>query len=320
LLVLLRSASSIFDAAIALAETLQGRSHHSSYGWAGVEVAGAVQQLATAASGMAMAIAQGHQGVNLQALDQAMAAVDDQLTGRQQVSETSTPEPAKVCDLQGIARALQVVARQIHSAADGLARVDRPSITTLDAEVRRQTWPARLDVITSRLRDNLTIRSLIFRHALRPGVTATAAAALPPLLGLLHGTWVALTAMVILKPNCGGIYQQAKLRGRNLILGFEPCTEALEAILRALATTVRRGHLLIGSSGCDASLGTAQPFIRQLTDAAVVKAATEPLKKPKDDAMPGIVALRAELDRLADEVVGMARALTPGQQPHGGRG
>ena len=53
--------------------------------------------------------------------------------------------------------------------------------------------PARLDAITSRLRDNLTFRSLTFRHALRLGVTATAAAALPPLLGLPHGALVALT-------------------------------------------------------------------------------------------------------------------------------
>jgi uncharacterized membrane protein YccC len=511
LLVLLRSASSVFDATIALAETLEGPSHHSSYAWVQVEVEDAVQQLAAAAFELATAIVQGYEGVDLRALDQATTAVDDKLTGRQQGSQTSTQECAEVFELQGIARALQVVTRQVHGAADSLARVNRPPMTAPDAEIGRQTRPARLDVITSRLQDNLTFRSLTFRHALRLGVTATAAAALPTLMGLPHGAWVALTALVILKPNFGGTYQQAKQRvvgtvagsvvgailaaaitgllardlflmlfgilafsliarnyglgvlfltpfivllldtvqpggwevaavrsldtviggvlalvagyllwpswererlpeqlartiatnrdyflgviagyrgqtsdpgvlrsarrqaqlenanaaaafqrflsepevqrgsigsayalvtynqrfydgvttlavnlpvmtGRNILLGLEPFTEALEVILRTLEKVVRRRRLLTGCPACDASLRTAQTSIRQLTATAVAKAATEQSERLNDDAMPGIMALRSELDRLADEVVGMARALTPGQQRHGDPG
>jgi hypothetical protein len=40
---------------------------------------------------------------------------------------------------------------------------------------------------------------------------------------------------------------------------------------------------------------------------AVAKAATEQSDRLIDDATPGIMALRSELDRLADEVVGMSR-------------
>jgi hypothetical protein len=49
----------------------------------------------------------------------------------------------------------------------------------------------------------------------------------------------------------------------------------------------------------------------------MANAATEQPDRLNDDAIPGIMALRSELDRLADEVVGMSRALDPGKQRHG---
>ena len=508
LLVLLRSASSLFDATIALAETLEGPSHHSSYARVRAEVEDAVQQLAAAATELATAIMQGHEGVDLRALDQATAAVGDKLTGRQQGSQASAQDCAEVFDLQSIARALQVVTRQVHGAADMLARVDGLPLTAQHSEVGRQTRRARLDVVTSRLQDNLTFRSLTFRHALRLGVTATAAAALPTLLNLPHGAWVALTAMVILKPNFGGTYQQAKQRvvgtvtgsvvgailaaaitkllaldlllmlfgilafslmarnyglgvlfltpfivlllntvqpgdwevaairsfdtviggllallagyllwpswererlpeqlartiaanrdyflgviagyrgqtsdlgalrsarrqaqlenanaaaafqrllsepevqhgpmgstyalvtynqrfydgvttlavnlpavtGRDILPGLATFTKSMEVMLRTLENAVQSGRLPAEFPACDASLGAAQASIRQLTATGVAKAATEQSDRLNDDATPDIVALRSELDRLADEVVGMSRALNPRKQRHG---
>lgn len=507
LLVLLRSASSTLDATIALAETLEGLSHDTYYARVRAEVEDAVQQLAAAATELATAIMQGHEDVDLRALDQATAAVDGQLTGRQQVSQTSTQECTKVFDLRNIASALQVVTRQVHGAADILARADRPLMTTPYSKLGSQARRARLGVVISRLRDNLTFRSLTFRHALRLGVTATAAAALPTLLSLPHGAWVALTAMVILKPNFGGTYQQAKQRvvgtvtgsvigavlaaaitkllaldlllmlfgilafslmarnyglgvmfltpfivlllntvqpgdwevaavrsfdtviggllallagyllwpswererlpeqlartiaanrdyflsvvagyreqtghpvtlrstrtqaqvenanaaaafqrllsepevqhgpigptyalvtynqrfydgvttlavnlpavtDRDILPGLATFTKSMEVMLRTLENAVQSGRLPAEFPACDASLGAAQTSIRQLTPTAVAKAGIEQSDRPNDDATPGIMALRSELDRLADEVVGMSRALNPGKQRH----
>ena len=111
LLVLLRSANSIFDAAIALAETLEEPSHHAYYARVRGEVEDAVQQLAAAATELATAIMQGHDGVDLRALDQATAAVGDRMTALQQSLQASAQDFAEVFDLQSIARALQVVTR-----------------------------------------------------------------------------------------------------------------------------------------------------------------------------------------------------------------
>ena len=196
LLVLLRSARSIFDATIALAETLEGPFHHAHDARGRAKIEGAVQQLAATVAALATAIMQEHDGLDLKALDQATVAVDHELTGRQQVVQAAAQDHAEVFDLKSIARALQVVTRQVHTAADNLAQVDLPT-TAQHAGIGRRTSRVRLDVVVSQLQDNLTFRSLAFRHALRLGVTATAAATLPLLLSLPHGAWVALTAIVI---------------------------------------------------------------------------------------------------------------------------
>jgi uncharacterized membrane protein YccC len=503
LLVLLRSASSVFDATIALAETLEGPSHRASYAGVRSEVEDAVQQLAAAFSALATAIAQGHDGLDLRALDQATAAVGDKLTGRQQVSPAPAQDIADTFELKGIARALQVVTQRVHTAVNILARTDRLQMTARDSGVGRQIRRARQDIV-SRMRDNLTFRSLTFRHALRLGVTATAAAALPPLLSLPHGAWVALTAMVILKPNFGGTYQQAKQRvvgtvagsvvgavlaaaithvialdlllalcgmlafsliarnyglgvlfltpfivlllntvqpddwevaafrsldtiiggvlallagyllwpswererlpeqlartiaanrdyflgviaryrgqtsdpdglramrmqaqlenanaaaafqrllgepevqhgpigptyalvtynqrfydgvttlavnlptvgSRGVLPGIESFAKALEGMLRTLESAVQRGRLPTDCPACDSSLGVAQASIRQLTTADMATAAMGHPEGLNDDATPGVRALKSELDRLAAEVVGMARALSQGK-------
>jgi hypothetical protein len=49
-----------------------------------------------------------------------------------------------------------------------------------------------------------------------------------------------------------------------------------------------------------------------LTTADVAMAANGQPEGLNNEARPGIVALKSELDRLADEVVGMAKALTLG--------
>jgi uncharacterized membrane protein YccC len=107
------------------------------------------------------------------------------------------------------------------------------------------------------------------------------------------------------------------MSGRNILLGFETFTEALEVTLHTLENVVRRGRLLTGCPASDASLSAAQASIHQLSTTDLAKAMTEQSARPNDDAMLSIVALRSELERLADEVVGMAKALSTGKYRHG---
>ncbi|HEX6749860.1 MAG TPA: FUSC family protein [Longimicrobium sp.] len=56
------------------------------------------------------------------------------------------------------------------------------------------------------LRENLTLRSVTLRHALRVGVTAAAATALAHVLGVERGYWVTLTALIVLQPSAGATW------------------------------------------------------------------------------------------------------------------
>jgi hypothetical protein len=91
----------------------------------------------------------------------------------------------------------------------------------------------------------------------------------------------------------------------------------MEVMLRTLENAVQNGHFPGEFPACDASLNAAQAYIRQLATMGVANAAMEQPDRLNDDAIPGIAALRSELDRLVDEVVGMSRALNPGNQRHG---
>jgi uncharacterized membrane protein YccC len=105
--------------------------------------------------------------------------------------------------------------------------------------------------------------------------------------------------------------------GRDILPDLETFTKSMEVMLRMLENAVQSGRLPAEFPACDASLGAAQASIRQLSATGVTRAAAEQSDRLHDNAIPGIAALRSELDRLADEVVGMSRAPDPGNQRHG---
>jgi uncharacterized membrane protein YccC len=505
LLVLLRSASSVFDAAIALAEILQESLRHAQNGRVPAEVEDTVRELAAVVAELATAIMQGHDGVDLRSLDQAAAAVGDRMAALQQRIQASAQGSAEIFDLQNTAHALQVVHKHVHAAVDILAQHGGVPMAVTRPGVGRQSRRVRAGI--SLLKDNLTFRSVTYRHALRLGVTATAAVAFYILIGLPHGAWVPLTAMVILKPNFGGTYQQAKQRvvgtvagsvmgailaaavtkllaldlilvlfgilafsliarnyglgvlfltpfivlllntvqpgdwevaairsfdtviggllallagyllwpswererlpaqlaraiaanrtyfleviagyrgqtshptalrstrtqaqlenanaaaafqrlmsepeaqhgpigpiyalatynqrfydgvttlvvnlpaihGRDILAGLETLTKQMEAMLRALEDAVRSGRFLTTLPACDAGFGVAKTHIHELTTTYIAEAAMEQGYRLSDNASRDIAFLSSELDRLADEVVGMSRAVNLGEQRH----
>jgi hypothetical protein len=90
--------------------------------------------------------------------------------------------------------------------------------------------------------------------------------------------------------------------------------------LRDLAETVRSGRRPASLPAFDASRDAAHDAIRELMTTGATKPATEPSDRLNGDVSHEVAALSSELDRLADEVVGMSKAvglvehpcLTPG--------
>jgi site-specific recombinase XerD len=107
----------------------------------------------------------------------------------------------------------------VHAAAEALQRdaADGPKRQPLSLDALFAPEP--VDGALEKLRANLTLRSLIFRHALRVGVAAALAVAITQTFGLTRGYWVTLTLLLILKPDFGGTRQRVVSRVAGTLLG-----------------------------------------------------------------------------------------------------
>ena len=81
------------------------------------------------------------------------------------------------------------------------------------------------------IRDNLTLRSKGFRHALRWGTALGFGVALYHVLGLgEHGYWIPLTTLFVLKPEAGLTWERIAMRAAGTVLGLVIATPLAMAI------------------------------------------------------------------------------------------
>ena len=81
------------------------------------------------------------------------------------------------------------------------------------------------------LRDNLTLASPSFRHALRWGSALGAAVAIYRLVDLQgHGYWIPLTVLFVLKPSTNDTWERAAMRTAGTIAGLVLATALAEAL------------------------------------------------------------------------------------------
>lgn len=197
------------------------------------EIQQAIEQLASALQQMAGAIANGKSSVHLGDLDRALEALNhQQQTLQAQLNQRLVPSQADgdiaITSLSKICNTLTRLAEQIHADAELIAILQRgDASTTTEPAWRKAPLPPQnvsskrsaLNSILEPLRTNLTIHSVLFRHALRLAIVATIAEILASILQIPSGYWITLTAVVALKPNYGGTYQTTLQRVLGTILG-----------------------------------------------------------------------------------------------------
>jgi uncharacterized membrane protein YccC len=93
----------------------------------------------------------------------------------------------------------------------------------------QQTSPLWLDA----LRSNLTLRSVMFRHALRLSAVVTLDVLLMPLLHVTHGYWLAMTSIIVLRPFAGETVRRSSERVLGTVTG---------GILAAVLTAILPGQ------------------------------------------------------------------------------
>jgi hypothetical protein len=85
-------------------------------------------------------------------------------------------------------------------------------------EARFGPRPQKFDPVAE-IRNNLSLRSNSFRHALRIGVATAIAGLIASAIHLVRGYWIPMTVVIVLKPNFGGTWQRAAQRITGTVLG-----------------------------------------------------------------------------------------------------
>ena len=121
------------------------------------------------------------------------------------------------------ARALAGQLRAIDSLIDAAvsARRSRPAGAEVVRSARRVSAHGVQGVValSERMAANLTPRSDAFRHAIRLAVVITAATALAHAVGLGRGYWLALTAVIVLRPEFSITFTRGVARAIGTLLG-----------------------------------------------------------------------------------------------------
>lgn len=232
LLMLTEIADQLFISTAALSEVLE--SHRAGEPWeqSRVHIQHTVEQLAKSCRTLAAAISssQSKARVNLWQLDRALDHLKGELKKLRKATSKRQVDYSMLLVVNYIVGLADRLGHYMHAAADITAgygdspRRQRRDIFTVDNLEWNQT-PTILKV----LRDNLTLDSTVFRHALRLGVTAAVAVAISSSFGLKEGYWVTLTVVVVLKPYSGATFQRGLQRVSGTVVGG-----ILAAILAAM--------------------------------------------------------------------------------------
>lgn len=207
LIVLLRAASRIDAVAAGLGGTLSGSVTADLPG-----------ELVDALSALLRAFEDACSAIGTALLDRApvpdFSALHEHLRGWNRLS-AEVPQMPSIEEVQTF---IDVIARQLENAqhvTDRLSEV-RNGARGLLPPLHGPAFPY-LD--RASLRANLSLDSLVLRHALRVAVAAAAGTAIYVRLRVPHGIWIPLTVLIVLQPQLGATLSKAVQRIGGTLLG-----------------------------------------------------------------------------------------------------
>ncbi|MFP2960521.1 FUSC family protein [Myxococcus sp. 1LA] len=215
LLVLLEGADAMMVTLIALTEMLEVAPAEPRYHALRAEVQRALAELASDLRRVRLALEKGtafsgRPGWSAERVKRALEAL-----------ESAGDLPAQVrAGYQYVYSLLDRLRDYAHATVDVAARLEDsapvPDTPSLPARPASDAPPPSL---LEPVRENLNVRSVIFRHALRLGVAASLAMALVGALKLNHGYWVIITVTVVLQPYAGLTFLRSLQRIAGTLLG-----------------------------------------------------------------------------------------------------
>ena len=236
LLVCIEDANQIIHALVALVELIEIASGRPSFAPLQLEIEQATQQVAISLQQLSASLKKDRKSIPLGSLEQSIEALEHQWHGLrhrvyQQTTEIQTDDYADLVNLRKIVISLRDLSQQIHTDAEIVADLGLSSSPMTGQSAGQSAGKSAgrsnsfflaqpapsfwLDAV----KNNLTFRSFLFRHALRLATVITVAQCITYWLPIPKGYWIALTALVALKPNFGGTLEIIGQRVLGTVVG-----------------------------------------------------------------------------------------------------
>jgi uncharacterized membrane protein YccC len=235
LLVLIQDGDRLLGSLIALAELLETHSHQQQYRSVQHLIDDALTQMSIVFRSISKVISGKSASIDLGNLNRIYEELKERqhlLRGALTHSSTGRETDYRnLVALGSLIRTLEKPMEQLQYTAQSAKSLLEPSNTS-----QRHAEPLLLikterQSLLSLLRENCTLESAIFRHALRLGVSLSVGVILYSITNLPMGYWITLTTMLVLKPNLGATFQRFFQRVGGTILGAVVAAAILMAIL-----------------------------------------------------------------------------------------
>ena len=142
------------------------------------------------------------------------------LSPRELEADVERPRISALAHLSRAAALVEETATLAQAATETteLVRSGLPPVVAAGSPHDR-SMPAPHEPWWAPLRANIASDSIVLRHALRVGVTASFALALVEALGLGHGAWIVYTTIILLQPYVGATLERGTHRAVGTIAG-----------------------------------------------------------------------------------------------------
>jgi uncharacterized membrane protein YccC len=232
--VLIQDGDRLLGSLIALAELLETHSHQQQYRSVQYLIDDALTQMSIVFRSISKVISGKSASIDLGNLNRIYEELKERqhlLRGTLTHSSTGRETDYRnLVALGSLIRTLEKPIEQLQYTAQSAKSLLEPSNTS-----QRHAEPLLLikterQSLFSLLRENCTLESAIFRHALRLGVSLSVGVILYSITNLPMGYWITLTTMLVLKSNLGATFQRFFQRVGGTILGAVVAAAILVAI------------------------------------------------------------------------------------------
>jgi uncharacterized membrane protein YccC len=219
LLVLIQDGDRLLGAVIALTELLETHSHQQQYRSVQYLIDDALIQMSIVFRSISKVISGKSASIDLGNLNRIYEALKKQQHRQRQAIIASEKNYGNLVALSSLVRTIEKLIKQLQYTAQSAKSLRENNNTS-----QRHAEPLLLikteqHSLLSLLKENCTLESAIFRHALRLGVSLSVGVILYSITNLPMGYWVTLTIMLVLKPNLGKTFQRFFQRVGGTILG-----------------------------------------------------------------------------------------------------